>query len=639
MQHGHLPLANLKRSSVYVWNLMIRNSANNGFFTHSLNTYSLMLRSGLHGNNFTFPLLFKACASLNSIWDGKILHSHVLHLGFQAHPFVQTALIDMYSKCSRLSSSIKVFDEMHTSIRTSVSWNSMLSAYCRASFINQAILLLKQMWILGLELTASTFLGIVSGCTLKQGLSMHCFVLKLGLINSETPLANSVMSMYAKYGCVKEARLIFDEMDDDTCSIISWTTIIGGYVNIGNVAEAFAMFNQMRRQRGVTPDFVVFVNLISGCIHTGNLLLAASVHSLLLKSGCNDENPIDNLLISMYAKCGDLESARRVFDMVHAKGVFLWTSMIAGYTQSGYPTEAFDLFKRLLRTSIRPNEATLATILSACADLGSLGMGKEIEEYILLQGLGCNRQVQTSLIHMFSKCGSIERAKEVFDTVTNKDLAVWSAMIYGYAIHGMGHEALSLFRKMQHVPDAVVYTSVLLACSHSGLVEDGLMYFESMKNEVGIEPSLEHYTCLVDILGRAGCFDLALRTINGMPVQVQPKVWAPLLSACRKHRNIELGEFAATKMLTLNPQSSGNYVSMANLYTSDGKWKEAAKARRLMNDKGLVKEPGWSQVEIDGSMHVFVAGDRSVDIYNKLDELNVKLLDAETLSFENHLHL
>ncbi|KAK4844956.1 hypothetical protein QYF36_026439 [Acer negundo] len=483
MQHGHLPLANLKRSTVYVWNLMIRNSANNGFFTHTLNTYSIMLRSGLHGNNFTFPLLFKVCASLNSIWDGKILHSHVLHLGFQAQTFVQTALIDMYSKCSRLSSSIKVFDEMHMSIRTCVSWNSMLSAYCRASFINQAILLLNQMWILGIELTASTFLGIVSGCTLKQGLSMHCFVLKLGLINSDTPLANSVMSMYAKYGCVREARLIFDEMDNDTCSIISWTTIIGGYVNIGNAAEAFAMFNQMRRQRGVTPDFVVFVNLISGCIHTGNNLLAASVHSLLLKSGCNDENPIDNLLISMYAKCGDLESARRVFDMVHDKGVFLWTSMIAGYTRSGYPTEAFDLFKRLLRTCIRPNEATLATILSACADMGSLGMGKEIEEYILLHGLGCNRQVKTSLIHMFSKCGSIERAKQVFDTVVNKDLAVWSAMINGYAIHGMGHEALSLFRKMQHVPDAAVYTSVLLACSHSGLVEDGLMYFDRMKNE------------------------------------------------------------------------------------------------------------------------------------------------------------
>ncbi|KAK2655555.1 hypothetical protein Ddye_008607 [Dipteronia dyeriana] len=616
---------------------MIRNSANNGFFTDTLNNYSLMLRSGLHGNNFTFPLLLKACASLNSIWNGKILHSHVLHLGFQAHPFVQTALIDMYSKCSRLSSSIKVFDEMHMSIRTAVSWNSMLSAYCRASFINQAILLLKQMWILGLELTASAFLGIVSGCTLQQGLSMHCFVLKLGLINSETTLANSVMGMYAKFGCVREARLIFDEMNDDTCSIISWTTIIGGYVNISNVAEAFVMFNQMRRQRGVTLDFLVFVNLISGCIHTGNFLLAASVHSLLLRSGCNDENPIDNLLISMYAKCSDLESARRVFDMVHDKGVFLWTSMIAGYTQSGYPAEAFYLFKRLLRTSIRPNEATLATILSACADLGSLGMGKEIEEYILLHGLGSNLQVQTSLIHMFSKCGSIERAKEVFDTVTNKDLAVWSAMIYGYAIHGMGHEALSIFRKMQHVqgikPDAVVYTSVLLACSHSGLVEDGLMYFGSMKNEVGIEPSLEHYTCLVDLLGRAGCFDLALRTINGMPVQVQAKVWAPLLSACRKHRNIELGEFAARKMLTLN-QSSGNYVLMANLYTSAGKWKEAAKARRLMNDKALVKEPGWSQVEIDGSMHVFVAGDRShylsVDIYNKLNELNVKLLDAET---------
>ncbi|KAL5813689.1 hypothetical protein ACOSQ3_024464 [Xanthoceras sorbifolium] len=629
----HLPLANLKRS-VYVWNLIIRNSTNNGFFTQTLNTYSVMLRSGFLGNNFTFPLLLKACAALNSIWDGKKLHSHVLQLGFQADPFVQTALIDMYSKCSHLSFSKKVFDEMHMSIRTSVSWNSMVSAYCRASLIDDAILVLKQMCVLGMELTASTFVSVISGCSLRQGLSMHCCVFKLGLINSEIPLANSAMSMYAKYDCVGEARLIFDEMGES--SIISWTTIIGGYVNIGNVSEAFAMFNQLR-QRGVAPDLVVFVSLISGCIHAGNLLLAASVHSLLLKSVCNNnEDPLDNLLISMYANCRDLGSARRVFDMVHDKNVFLWTSMIAGYTHSGYPAEAFDLFKRLLRTSIRPNEATLATILSACADLGSLGMGKEIEEYIMLHGLGSNQKVQTSLIHMYSKCGSIKRAKEVFDTVTNKDLAVWSAMIYGYAIHGMGHEALSLFRKMQHLkgikPDAVVYTSVLLACSHSGMVEDGLMYFESMKNDFGIEPSLEHYTCLVDLLGRAGCFDLALRTINDIPVQVQAKVWAPLLSACRKHRSIELGEFAARKLLTLNHQSTGNYVLMANLYTSAGKWKEAAKARSLMDDRGLVKEPGWSQVEVDGSMHVFVAGDRShhlsIDIYKMLDELNVKLLEA-----------
>lgn len=612
---------------------MIRNSTNNGSFEETLNTYSSMLQTGVHGNSFTFPLVLKACANINSIWDGKRVHSQVLKVGFQQDAFVQTGLIDMYSKCSDFVSSTKVFDEMPVRVRSVVSWNSIISAHSRACLNDEAILVLKEMWVLGLELSASTFVSVVSGCSFRQGISMHCCVYKLGLLNNEIPLANSVMSMYVKFGKVNEARSIFDEIGET--SIVSWTIIIGGYVNVGNVNEAFGLCNQMRRM-SVTPDLLVFLNLILGCAQVGNLFLALSMHSLLLKSGYNNEDPLDNLLVSMYAKCGDLELARRVFDAVLEKSVFLWTSMIGGYAQLGYPSEAVNLFKRLLKTSVRPNEATLATTLSACAELGSLSKGKEIEEYIVLNGLESNRQVQTSLIHMFSKCGRINKAKEVFERVPDKDLAVWSAMINGYAIHGMGDQALNLFYKMQHVeglkPDAVVYTSILSACSHSGMVDDGLSFFESMQSNFGIEPSIEHYLCLVDLLGRAGRFDLALKTIHEMPVEVQAQVWAPLLSACMKHHNVELGEYAAKNLLTLNPGSTGNYILMANLFTSAGMWKEAATARGLMDDRRLTKEPGWSQVEIDGSVQVFVAGDRShhlsVDIRKTLKELHIKLLEA-----------
>lgn len=611
---------------------MIRDSTNNGFFTQTLNIYSSMLQAGLQANNFTFPLLLKACANINSLRLGTLLHSHVLQLGFQLDPFVQTALIDMYSKCSNLQASRKVFDEMP--LRTLVSWNSMISAYSRASLVNEAVLVLKEMWVLGLELSASTFVNVVSSCSsLGQGLSIHCCVFKLGLLSDEIALANSVMKMYVKFGCVNEARLIFNEMGES--SIISWTIIIGGFVNVGKVGEAFGAFNQMRRT-GLRLDSVVFVNLILGCAQQPNFLLASLIHSLVLKCGCEEEDPIDNLLVSMYIRCGDLGSSRRVFDMVYEKNVFLWTSMIGGYARLGYPAEALNLFKKLLRTSVRPNEATMAAVLSACAALGSLTTGKEIEEYISVNGLESNRQVQTSLIHMFSKCGSIKKAKEVFERVTDKDLAVWSAMINGYAIHGMADEAVSLFQKMQHEegiqPDTVVYTSLLSACSHSGLVEDGLRYFQSMQNDFGIEPSLEHYICLVDLLGRAGQFDLALKTIQEMPVQVQVHAWAPLLSGCRKHSNIELGELAAGKLMNSSSLSTGNHILMANLYTSVGKWKEAATARGLINDKQLVKEAGWSQVEMDGSVHVFVAGDeshlQSAEIYKILEDLNVMILEA-----------
>ncbi|KAF2312547.1 hypothetical protein GH714_035032 [Hevea brasiliensis] len=379
---------------------------------------------------------------------------------------------------------------------------------------------------------------------------------------------------------VHEARSIFDLMHEK--SVISWTTVIDGYVGIG-------------------------------CAQEGNLLVASTIHSPIVKCGFDNEDPIDNLLVRMYANCEDLVSARRVFDMAHEKSVFLWTSMIRGYTHLGYPLEALELFKTLLGTAIKPDEATVTTVLSACADLGSLNVGEEIEGYILANGLHSNLQVQTSFMRMLCKCGNLEKAKAVFERLSTKDLAAWSSMINGYAIHGMGEEALSLFHKMQKTemikPDAAIYTSILLACSHSGLIEDGLKFFQSMQMDFGIEPSIEHYTCLVDLLGRAGKLELALKTIKELPVKVQAKAWAPFLSACRKHSKLELGEFAARKLFDLNPGSVGNYVVMANLYAHAGKWKEAAVTRRLLDDKDWLKN-------------------QLGDIYNKLEELNAKLLEA-----------
>ncbi|PPD73135.1 hypothetical protein GOBAR_DD29944 [Gossypium barbadense] len=575
----HFPLNSItsKKRPLYLFNLKIRNSTNNGDFADTLKIYSSMLRDTyVHGNSFTFPLLFKACASLNSLHDGTKLHAHVLQLGFQQDIFVQTSLLDMYSKCSDLASARNVFDEMV--MRNVVCWNTMISAYCRCFRVMEAMDLLKEMWVIGFELNASTFVSVIAACTnLRLGLSMHCCVFKLGLLHCEIPLANSVVNMYVKFGLIDDARSIFDTVDER--SILSWTTIIGGYVSVGNVGEAFNLFNRMRQMGCVSQDMVLFVKIISGCVESGNLLLASSVHSLVLKSGFHGEASIDNLVLNMYSKCGDIVSARRVFEMVDEKCIFLWTSMIAANTQHGYPAGALDLFKSLLRTDLKPNEATIASILSACADLGSLSIGNEIEHYVKLNGLASNQQVQTSLIHMYCKCGRIDKAEEVFAGVLHKDLAVWSSMINGYAIHGMGNEALKLFHRMQITKrcslDHVVFTSILLACNHSGLVEDGLKYFKTMKDDYGIEPGIEHYTCLVDLLGRAGHFDLALKTIQEMPLQVQAQVWAPLLSSCRKHRKM---------------------------------------------------------IEINGSVHVFMAGDRShhrsAGIYEKLNELNTKLKEA-----------
>ncbi|KHM99769.1 Pentatricopeptide repeat-containing protein [Glycine soja] len=456
---------------------MIRDSTNNGFFTQTLNIYRVC-----HGNNLTYPLLLKACANLPSIQHGTMLHGHVLKFGFQADTFVQTSLVGMYSKCSHVASTRQVFDEMPQ--RSVVSWNAMVSAYSRGSLMDQALTLLKEIWVLGFEPTASTFVSILSGYSNLDsfgfhllGKSIHYCLIKLGIVYLEVSLAYSLMGMYVQ------------------------------------------------------------------------------------------------------------------FCLMH----------------SGHTGEALDLFRSMIRTDIRPNGATLATVLSACAALGSLSIGQEIEEYIFLSGLESEQQVQMSLIHMYSKCGSIMKAREVSERVTDKDLTVWTSMINSYAIHGMGNEAISLFHKMttaegiMPLPDAIAYTSVLLACSHSGLVEERLKYFKSMQKDFEIAPTVEHCTCLIDLLGRVSQLHLALDAIQGMPPEVQAQAWGPLFDACGIHGNVELGEIATVRLLDSSPGSSESYVLMANLYASLGKWKEAHMMRNLIDGKGLVKECGWSQVEVSGS--------------------------------------
>ncbi|RYR58043.1 hypothetical protein Ahy_A05g023709 [Arachis hypogaea] len=489
---------------------MIRDSTNNGFYTETLNIYTSMVsHTGGHGNTFTYRLLLKACAHLGSMIHRTMIHGHILRLGFQNDLFVETALVGMYAKCTYVECARHVFDGMaHRSV---VSWNSMISAYSRGFFMDAAFILLKDMWVLGFEPSLPTFVSILSGCSDSdsdsfsfwwQGMSIHCCLIKLGLVYSQVTLANALMGMY--------------------------------------------------------------------------------------------EMPIR---ITHWRHCICLEG----------------------------------LYGQILDQMDQP-----LLLLSACADIGSISIAQEMEDYISLNGLEFDLQVQTSLIHLYSKCGSIKKAQEVFEKVADKDLTVWSSMINSYAIHGMGKEAIDLFRKMTTtegiIPDAIVYTSVLLACSHAGLVEDGLKYFISMQKDFGITPKIEHCTCLVDLLGRVSRLDLALDTIQGMPLEAQVQAWAPLLSACRIHGNVELGEITAVKLLELSPGSIGNYVLMANLYTSFGKWKEAHAMRKLIDGKGLVKECGWSQVEIGGGFHTFAAGNPSrvqlANIYKMLEDLNFTLQEG-----------
>ncbi|XP_062217679.1 pentatricopeptide repeat-containing protein At4g30700-like [Phragmites australis] len=346
-------------------------------------------------------------------------------------------------------------------------------------------------------------------------------------------------------------------------------------------------------------DSVVLVNLIEATVMFGNLVVK-DVHAFVIKGGFECQEDLAASLVNLYAKCRDILSAREVFDSIHCKNVVLWTSMLNGYVECGCPDNATAMLDSMLCANVEPNKATVIAVISACANLGSANLGERVEEHVIAMGLQSDLQVSTGLIDMYCKCGSIQRARKIFDGVTCRDLAVWSSMINGYACNGQGSEAVTLFNEMQNGGvrlEAIVFTHVLTACNHSALIDEGLHCFHSMMVEYGIEPSTEHYMCMVDLLCKAGVVSCAMKFFKQMPVQMRKQVLAPLINAHSAHCADSSIEFVSEELLNMDSQNSGHCVLIPSCL---GKCKKARNYRALIRKQGLVKEPGWSYIELGG---------------------------------------
>lgn len=334
-------------------------------------------------------------------------------------------------------------------------------------------------------------------------------------------------------------------------------------------------------------------------------------------------------MLTCYAKHGQIAAARELFDEFREKDVVCWNVMIDGYTQHGFPNEALALFRRMLKTKVRPNEVTAVAALSACGQIGALESGRWIHSYIENLGIKLNVQVGTALIDMYSKCGSLEDARLIFDKVNDKDVVAWNSMIVGYAMHGFTIDAIRLFNEMLRIglkPTDITFIGILNACAHAGLVDEGWRFFNSMKDEHAIEPKVEHYGCMVNLLGRCGRVEEANKLIKNMKVQPDSVMWGTLLGACSLHGNIDLGEEIAEYLVSQNLANSGTYILLSNIYAAKGNWDGVAKVRTLMKDSGVQKEPGCSSIEVNNKVHEFLAGDlrhpKSKDIYMMLDKIS-----------------
>eukprot|EP01018_Ginkgo_biloba_P018427 Gb_38158 [translate_table: standard] len=475
--------------------------------------------------------------------------------------------------------------------------------------------------------------SLLVDCTdTKQLHALHANMLKNGQ-NQNVFLLNKLVSMYATCGAMDCARLIFDRIHQRNAFL--WNVMIRGYASNGVCKEALGLYYEMQ-QAGIQPDKFTFPFVLQACASLTALHEGKEIHDDIIRTGLESNVFVGSALVDMYAKCGSIELARQVFDKMFDRNVVSWNALIAGYSKNGPVNEALNLLSEMqLQGSIKPDMVTMVSVLSPCAQLSALQQGKQIHGYIIRSGFESISVVGNALIDMYAKCGSVDIARKVFDKMPDRNVISWNSMIAGYGLHGLGEHALALFSQLQEhgmKPDPITFVSVLSACSHAGLVDDGCRCFHNMIHDYGITPRVEHYACMVDLLGRSGLLDEAYMFVKRMPLEPSASVWGSLLSACKIHRNSVIAEHVAERLFELEPENAGSYVMLSNIYAEDGRWDDVAKVRKMMKDRGLKKNPGCSLIEVNNRVHAFLAGDRlhpqSETIYTTLEVLAGQMKEA-----------
>lgn len=581
----------------YAWKVMIRWYFLNDMFVDIIPFYNRMREYFRDFDNIVFSIILKGCSELREIDEGRKVHCQIVKVG-GPDSFVLTGLIDMYAKCGHIDWSSIVFEGIVD--KNVVSWTSMIAGYVQNDCAEEGLVLFNRMREALVESNQFTLGSIITACTklraLHQGKWVHGYAIK-NVVELSSFLATSFLDMYVKCGQTRDARMIFDDLP--TVDLVSWTAMIVGYTQVGQPNEALRLFADKIRF-DLLPNSVTAASVLSSCSVSCNLRLGMSVHGLGIKLGL-EECAVKNALIDMYAKCHMIDDAYAIFHGVLKKDVISWNSMISGYAQNGSAYEALLLFNQMRSSSPAPDAITLVSALSASATLGAVQVGSSLHAYSIKEGLfSSNLYIGTALLNFYAKCGNSKSARMVFDSMGDKNIITWSAMIGGYGVQGDGSGSLAIFSDMLKEdlkPNEVIFTTVLSACSYSGMVEEGWRYFKSMSQDYNFAPSMKHYACMVDLLARSGRLDEALDFIKKMPVQPEISLYGAFLHGCGLYSRFDLGEVVVREMLELHPDQACYYVLLSNLYASDGRWGEVNEVRKLMLQRGLNKVPGYSLVD------------------------------------------
>ncbi|EFJ36621.1 hypothetical protein SELMODRAFT_76175 [Selaginella moellendorffii] len=624
------------------WNAMITAYAHRGCSKEALFLLDSLQLQGVKPNCITFISSLGACSSLQ---DGRALHLLIHESGFDQEVSVANALVTMYGKCGSLLDSAKLFSEMAE--KDLASWNSAIAAHSYHGRSDECIKLLDQMRGEGFLYEKVTFLTALNSCTdpasLQDGVLMHEKIVQCGY-EADTVVASAVINMYGRCGGLDRAREIFTRVK--TFDVILWTGMLTVYCQLGRTKQVMEHFRSMLHE-GLKPTGVTLVNLITCVADSGleHFRDGVWISSLAWESGLESETMVANSLIEMFSEFRSLSQARAIFDRNPEKSVALHTTMLAAYVKGERGKEAaLTLFARMLLEGLEPSSVTLVTAMSACGGLADPSSSKRVHERARELGLESETCVANGLVDMYGKAGDVDTARYIFDRALRRNVTTWNAMAGAYRQCGVTRGVLWLVRTMQrdgYRPDSVTFVSLLSVCGHSGLLEEARYNFVAMRREFGIDPSPKHYSCVIDLLARAGELQQAEDFIARISVSspASSPMWMALLGACRSLGNSSSRARRAARnamdVEKMEPRSqhdpSAAHVALANICAASGNWDEALSIRKAMAEKGLRKEPGRSLIAVKNRLHEFVAGDRDhprrEEIYAELRRLERAMVD------------